>query len=128
MRNQKDSTSTVIHFSPTRALKSDPLSAEVMTHYSHQMDLLSDVFEAFNALIQGIRNWNSRQALSTDLNAMPDYILKDIGIRRDQIPAVISGKLRRGSLGLSPTGNQSAPAIYKEKDTEKENDGTPLAA
>ncbi|NQV82198.1 MAG: DUF1127 domain-containing protein [Rhodospirillales bacterium] len=117
MRNQKDSTSTVIHFTPTRVLKTDPLSAGVMTHYMHQVEMVRAIGKAFGAMVQGIRNWSRRNALSTNLNAMPDYILRDIGVRRDQIPAIVSGELKRGSLGLglSPTGSQSAPAFYKDK-------------
>jgi hypothetical protein len=61
---------------------------------------------------------------------MPDYLLRDIGIERGQVSAVVNNKLRREDLALSPTGSHDAPggfgpaeAVNEDKDTEK-----PLAA
>jgi hypothetical protein len=42
---------------------------------------------------------------------MPKYLLKDIGIRCDQVGAIVSGNLRRDPLALSPSGSQSSPAF-----------------
>jgi len=118
MDKQKHIAATVIDFTACRVHKSDPLSASVIVHYMRQVELANFA----QGLYQTLRGWSSRKILSRDLNAMPDYLLRDIGIRREQIPALVAGELRRGSLGLSPTGNQSAPAFYKDQD------GTSLAA
>jgi len=45
-------------------------------------------------LIKPFVGWNRRMTLSRDLNAMPDYLLRDIGIRREQIPALVALDLR----------------------------------
>ena len=122
MDKQKHIAATVIDFTACRVHKSDPLSASVIVHYMRQVELVNFIRMVAQGLYQTLRGWSSRKILSRDLNAMPDYLLRDIGIRCEQIPALVAGELRRGSLGLSPTGNQSAPAFYKDQD------GTSLAA
>ncbi len=62
-------------------------------------------------LVKKIIGWNREYALQRRLENMPDYLLKDIGIRRDQVGAIVSGSLRRDPLSLSPAGSQSAPAF-----------------
>ena len=68
-----------------------------------------------SALLTGLVNkivgWNREYAIQRRLENMPDYLLKDIGIERDQVGAIVSGGLRRDPLALSPAGNQSAPAF-----------------
>lgn len=122
MGKQKYIAAPVIDFTASRVYESDPLSASVIVHYMRQVVLLNFIRMVAQDLYQTLRGWSSRKNLSRDLNAMPDYLLRDIGIHREQIPALVAGELQRGSLSLSPTGNQSAPAFYKDQD------GTPLAA
>jgi len=43
-------------------------------------------------------------------------MLKDIGIRRDQISAVVDGKIDVRSVGLSPMGDLYAPVLGNAKD------------
>ncbi len=62
-------------------------------------------------LVKKIVGWNQRHALRRRLHELPDYLLKDIGIERDQIGAIVSRSLRRDPLALSPAGSQSAPAF-----------------
>ena len=121
MRNQNDNDIGTSGFSSARK-PSDTLSVRELAHYLRQVEMARFFGQIARMLIKPFVGWNRRMTLSRDLNAMPDYLLRDIGIRREQIPALVVGELRRGSLSLSPTGNQSAPAFYKD------TDGTPLAA
>ena len=65
----------------------------------------------FTRAFKAVVRWNERHVQRRHLQELPDYLLKDMGIRRDQIDAIVSGNLRRDPLALSPTGNQSAPAF-----------------
>ena len=62
-------------------------------------------------LVKKIVGWNRKYVLQRRLENMPEYLLKDIGIERDQVGAIVSGSLRRDPLALSPAGSQSAPAF-----------------
>lgn len=84
-------------------------------------------------LVNKIVGWNQRHALRRHLHELPDYLLKDIGIRRDQVGAIVSGNLRRDPLALSPAGGQSAPAFQGVSTPVAENSNfeqkkTPIAA
>jgi uncharacterized protein YjiS (DUF1127 family) len=125
MAKLKNSTAKVIDLNAGKAQQTDPLSASVIARFARQAEALNFIRTAVQGLARLVSGWNSRHTLTRDLNAMPDYLLRDIGVRRDEIPALISGDLQRGSLDVSPTGNQSAPAFYEDKD---DKDGTPLAA
>ena len=72
-------------------------------------------------LVQKIVHWNRNHLLRRRLENMPDYLLKDIGIRHDQIDAIVSGSLRRDPLALSPAGSQSSPAFRGVKAGAAEN-------
>jgi uncharacterized protein YjiS (DUF1127 family) len=116
MRDQNDTATKVIDLTTSQIWYSDPLSTSVMTENARLIELAKFIGKAAKGLIKAVQGWNSRNTLSRELSTMPDYMLWDIGIRRDQIPAIVAGKLKRGSLSLSPASDQSAPAIYKEKD------------
>ena len=62
-------------------------------------------------LVKKIVGWNRKYALQRRLDNMPEYLLKDIGIRPDQVGALVSGSMRRDPLALSPAGSQSSPAF-----------------
>lgn len=64
-----------------------------------------------SGLVRKIVRWSHRHALRHRLHELPDYLLKDIGIERDQIGAIVSGSLKRDALALSPAGSQSSPAF-----------------
>ena len=48
---------------------------------------------AVNALVR----WNTRHGQPWHLSDRPDHLLRDIGIRRDQINAMVSGSRKRGT-------------------------------
>ncbi len=48
-------------------------------------------------LVKAVVRWNERYTLRQRLQKLPDRMLKDIGISRGQIDAVVSGSLKRGT-------------------------------
>ncbi len=108
----------------------DPISREALGRHARQVEMLRFLRNAIKAVFVWLARWNERIILDRELRSMPDYLLRDIGIRRDQVSAVVNNKLRREDLVLSPTGSQVLPsavkaaeAVNEDKDSEK-----PLAA
>ena len=47
--------------------------------------------------VNAVARWNTRHGQRRPLSDMPDHLLRDIGIRRDQIDAMGSESLKRGT-------------------------------
>ncbi len=47
--------------------------------------------------VNAVGRWNTRHGQRRNLSDRPDHLLRDIGIRRDQINAMVSGSLKRGT-------------------------------
>jgi uncharacterized protein YjiS (DUF1127 family) len=133
MHNNNDNTSTV-NVSPTNGNRRiDPFSARVLARYARQVAMTRFVrqigkwlYRAVLGLTKPVAEWNRRNALYRELQALPDYLLKDIGFSREQIPAVVNNELRREDLALGPTSSQTVAglaAANEDRDSEK-----PLAA
>lgn len=112
----------------------DPLSASVLGHFARQKEMARFIGKAAPVFVHGVQwlakpflNWHRRNVLYSELKALPDYLLKDIGFTRDEITAVVYHELRRQPLSLSPTRGQPASAV---SGTENENreEAKPLAA
>ncbi len=80
--------------------------------------------------VNAVARWNTRNAQRRRLSDLPDYLLRDIGIRRDQIDTVFSGSLKRGpskletaAAAVSIIGDRASPRKSADTDAEK-----PLAA
>ena len=115
----------------------DPLSAGVLGHYARQEAMARFISKAAPVFVQGFQwlaksflNWHRRNVLYSDLQALPDYMLKDIGFTRDEITAVVYHQLRRQPLSLSPTRARPAPSVSAVSGTENENrkEEKPVAA
>ncbi|MEE8625380.1 MAG: DUF1127 domain-containing protein, partial [Acidiferrobacterales bacterium] len=50
--------------------------------------------------VNAVVRWNTRHGQRRHLSDLSDHHLRDIGIRRDQIDAVVSGRLKRGTSKL----------------------------
>ncbi len=122
MSNNNETATKVIDFTANKVRKTDPFSLSVITENVRLIELTMFFGKAVRSLIKAVQDWNSRNKLNRELSTMPDYLLWDIGIRREQIPSVVAGKIEKGFLGLNTTGDQIAPVLYKDKDD------TPLAA
>ena len=131
MRNQNDNDIGTSGFSSARK-PSDTLSVRELAHYLRQVEMARFFGQIARMLIKPVVGWNRRMTLSRDLNAMPDYLLKDIGLSRWDIPAVVSGELGRKTLALSPLNPSSSPAFTGNEndgdDGDDRNETTPLAA
>ena len=112
----------------------DPLSAAALGHYARQEEMARFIRKAVPVFVKGVQwlakpfiNWHRRNVLYRDLQALPDYMLKDIGFTRDEITAVVYHQLRRQPLSLSPTRAHPADSV---SGTENENrkEEKPLAA
>ena len=47
--------------------------------------------------VNAVARWNTRHGQRRHLSDLPDHLLRDIGVRRDQINAMVSGNLKRGT-------------------------------
>lgn len=115
----------------------DPISRAALGRHARQVEMLrflhkatKFLFKAIKAVSGWLAGWNKRVILDRELRSLPDYLLRDIGIERSQVSAVVNNKLRREDLALGPTGSHDAPggfgpaeAVNEDKNTEK-----PLAA
>ncbi len=70
---------------------------------------------ALERLVKAFIRWNQRNALNRRLQALPDYLLKDIGISRGQIPAVVSGALKRQASPLAEAVSQGSLSFLDAK-------------
>ncbi len=117
MHNQNDNNASHYFFSNYKtAMRFDPLSTRVMASYTRQVQMARFLRRVFGTVTDWLAAWNQHGVLNRRLNAMPDYLLKDIGIRRDQIDAVTAGRLVREIAPLSPAGAQAEPAFAAAED------------
>ena len=112
----------------------DPLSARVLASHARQKEMArflghagQGLFRVLRWLVKPLTNWHRRNVLYGDLQALPDYLLKDIGFTRDEITAVVYHQLRRQPLSLSPTGSQPASTVSGTENENREQK-KPLAA
>ncbi len=88
MTSQYDASNTVDY---RRAMKAHP--QQIM--FTRGWSLAADAFtSALRAIFLVSRRRAVRRNLA-ELSELPDYLLRDIGIRRDQISAIATGKLMR---------------------------------
>lgn len=52
------------------------------------------LFQLIKRVAAGVQVWNTKRIARRELNAMPDYILRDLGIERSAIDAVVGGRRR----------------------------------
>jgi uncharacterized protein YjiS (DUF1127 family) len=131
MRNQNDNDIGATSF-PAAWKTADKLSAREQAHYLRQVEMAKFIRQAARMLIKSVVGWNKRMTLSRELNAKPDYLLKDMGLSRWEIPAVVSGELGRKTPALSPVTPSSSPAFTGNGDGgdngNDRNETPPLAA
>ena len=70
-----------------------PNRARVLRSRELRRLFMAAVAWTVNALVR----WNTRHGQRRHLGALSDHHLRDIGIRRQQINAVVSGSLKRGT-------------------------------
>ena len=135
IQNDKNGNEDVLAVNAPRRI--DPLSAGVLGHYARQEEMARFIRKAVPVFVKGVQwlakpfiNWHRRNVLYRDLQALPDYMLKDIGFTRDEITAVVYHQLKRQPLSPSPTRAHPADSVSGVSGTENENrkEEKPLAA
>ncbi len=48
-------------------------------------------FQLIKKVVADVREWNSLRVARHEINAMPDYILDDLGMERSEIADVVGG-------------------------------------
>jgi uncharacterized protein YjiS (DUF1127 family) len=86
----------------------DPITAEVMARHASQMELLGAIVRGLAWLVRPITRWYQREILRTELNALNDHMLADIGVSRDQISEIVAGTQENK---IAKTLNRFAAAI-----------------
>lgn len=67
-------------------------------------------------LLAVVRDWNTRRAAKAELRSMPDYLLHDIGIRRELIDEYVDGLVgRRAARVVGMDRTAPAPARDEAK-------------
>ncbi len=78
----------------------DPLAFAKRARVLRSRELRRLFIAAVAWTVNTVARWNTRHGQRRHLSDLPDYLLRDIGIRRDQIDAVVSGSLKRGPSKL----------------------------
>ena len=73
----------------------DPLSVEIMARQIRQEAILRVLAAIGRWVTAAVGDFFRRRALYRELATMPDHLLNDIGLRRDQVEAVAFGGLKR---------------------------------
>lgn len=85
-----------------------------MNNYSTNNIFKGDFRQSvFLRLKTAVVGWHSRRVAVRQLRAMPDSLLKDIGIERHQITATVNN-FRAKPIALKNTAAQSAPTEIKQ--------------
>jgi len=93
----------------------------VLANNARQVEIALFLRRIVASVIDWATAWHRQDVLSRELSALPDYVLKDIGIRRDQIGEVAMGHLVREAV--APTALAPAPVVIDDNDIDH-----PLAA
>ncbi len=86
--------------------------------------LADRVQELTRALIRRLRG----REIVSHLEDLPDYLLRDIGIERDQIPALAAGALRRRQSSLAAAIQRRQSGVVAAQPAAAANDRRRLAA
>ncbi len=108
----------------------DPFAIANRAHDLRARELRRLFIAAVAWTVNAVARWNTRHAQRRRLSDLPDYLLRDIGLRRDQIDAVVSGSLKRrpskletAAAVVSIFGGRASPGRRADTDAER-----PLAA
>jgi uncharacterized protein YjiS (DUF1127 family) len=100
----------------------DALSSKVILD-NLRIIKISEVMGRFaKNFIASINRFVNQKNMRRELNTMPDYLLLDIGVQRDQINGIVSGRIGRKPVEQISAINRSSSVLCKDQDD------TPLAA
>ena len=87
----------------------DPLTILIEARTMQQRELGRLIAAPVVWLVKAVVRWNERNILRRRLQEMPDYMLKDIGIRRDQIEMLCHIGKGRDNDSLYPGSPDGSP-------------------
>jgi len=93
----------------------DPINAQIMARYARQEAILGMLGGLGRAVAKIVGSWHQRRAVYRELTNLPDHLLSDIGIRRDQISAVAFRSLRREPSALAAAVGTRAISFFEPK-------------
>ncbi|MFQ5764794.1 MAG: DUF1127 domain-containing protein [Rhodospirillales bacterium] len=79
----------------------DPIALTRYARYSQWRAMRRLVGACFAWAARAIIGWHRRSVLKRHVSEMSDHMLQDIGVRRDQIPALAAGRLERQPSALA---------------------------
>ncbi len=62
-------------------------------------------------IFAALRRWNRRRVAIRELTALPDWVLKDIGVIRGEIPAVVEAGLDAFDKTMAESTKTETPAV-----------------
>ena len=77
--------------------RADPLATPNRARVLRSRELRCLFMAAMAWTVNAVARWNTRHGQRRHLSELPDHLLRDIGIRRDQINAMVSGILKQGT-------------------------------
>ena len=75
----------------------DPSAIAIRARVLRSKELRRLFIAAVAWTVNALARWNTRSRAAPHLSELPDHLLRDIGIRRDQINAMDPGSLKRGT-------------------------------
>ena len=122
MFNKKNLPMETINFSSSKNPVGDVLSSKAIIDNTRIIKISKATGKIIKSFIIYLTEFTYRNNMRRELNTMPDYLLLDIGVQRDQINGIVSGHIVRETAVELPATNSSS-SVFKEN-----QDDTPLAA
>jgi uncharacterized protein YjiS (DUF1127 family) len=113
----------------------DPSSVENAARRARQEYIMRSFAAIGRSIAAAVAGALRRRAVYRELAALPDHLLNDIGLRRDQLEAVAFGGLKREASDLALAAEsgsirffEAKPAAPAPAKSAAQQAGSPLAA
>jgi uncharacterized protein YjiS (DUF1127 family) len=115
MFNKKLIPAKALDFTTSRLAIGDTLGRAAITDNFRLIAIARIIGNTANDFIRYIKGWERRAKLRRELINMPDYLLSDIGLQRNQINGIVSGRIENDSRRLGPISDRSSRKLYKDQ-------------
>lgn len=124
MRNQNGNDENIVQFTGIPERRIGPETARTLARHARQMEMFGFIRDLVVDGVKAVVRWHRQSALYRELVALPDSVLADIGLERDQIADVVYRGGARDARRREPTAGGAAGGS-SPRPTEPEK---PLAA